>query len=190
MNMEILLLAISFAADKHGKQKRLGPSGKMYVTHPISVARRLIAAGAPDAAVVAAVLHDVVEDCGVDPAELLHFGYDIPGIVLEVTDAPGITDRAARKSAQVSKAESMGWEARMVKIADQIDNVHDMVFDAPVGWSDARRLEYIDLASKVVAACSKGYDKDFIVCDLAVAFIEMKRSAELLINAQKSIAEK
>ena len=78
----------------------------------------------------------------------------------------------------------------MVKIADQIDNVHDMAFDAPVKWSDARRLEYISLAGKVVEACSKGYDRDFIVCDLAVAFIDMKRSAELLINAQKSIAEK
>ena len=55
--------ALDAAVEYHGDQQRL--SGKPYVTHPIAVAG-LVASLHMDATTLqAALLHDVIEDCGV-----------------------------------------------------------------------------------------------------------------------------
>ena len=72
---------------------QLDKSGVDYITHPASVAAGVRAHGGDDAAVAAAWLHDVLEDCDVTAGDLLAAG--IPAVVIEavraVTKAEGET---------------------------------------------------------------------------------------------------
>src|SRR6478752_10083766 len=84
-----ILGAARFAAEKHAQQKRKGENGEPYFNHLLEVAE-LIAASSPELDVelmMAAFLHDTVEDTGVTPQELeQRFGKDVADLVAEVTD--------------------------------------------------------------------------------------------------------
>lgn len=62
------MTALHFAIQRHDKQYR--KDGAPYITHPISVLKRIAELGLPECYQKAAVLHDVIEDCGVSPKEL------------------------------------------------------------------------------------------------------------------------
>ncbi len=77
--------ATQFAARAHAGQLRA--SGDPYFTHPLGVASVLLEFAAADRDLLcAALLHDVIEDCGVSEAELeKDFGLDVAEIVAGVT---------------------------------------------------------------------------------------------------------
>ncbi len=84
-----LITAIAFAADKHRNQRRKDADASPYINHPIALANLLLnEAGVEDQRVlIAAVLHDTIEDTDTTEQELVrHFGKDVADIVLEVTD--------------------------------------------------------------------------------------------------------
>ena len=62
----LILRAASFAAGKHRTQKRKGADGLPYITHPLAVAGVLAGVGGVTevTTLVAALLHDTVEDTG------------------------------------------------------------------------------------------------------------------------------
>ena len=62
-NEEKIKEAFYFAAKAHDGQFR--KSGEPYICHPVEVAKILIEYGADDASVIAALLHDTVEDTDV-----------------------------------------------------------------------------------------------------------------------------
>lgn len=68
--MNILAKAIQFAADKHSDQTDKG--GHAYIMHPLRMMMRLRTSD--DELMAIAVLHDVVEDCGVSFDDLRTFG--------------------------------------------------------------------------------------------------------------------
>jgi len=82
-----LLEAVVFAAEAHKHQKRRGKQGS-YICHPLRVCAALSAAGAPEVAVIAGVLHDTVEDTEVTIAEIETL-FDL-GVDLIITDEPDV----------------------------------------------------------------------------------------------------
>ena len=64
LNPTNLLKAIAFAADKHRRQRRKDAEASPYINHPIAVATVLASEGdvSDEATLLAAVLHDTVED--------------------------------------------------------------------------------------------------------------------------------
>jgi len=68
--MNILAKAIQFASDKHADQTDKG--GHAYILHPLRMMMRLRTSD--DELMAVAVLHDVVEDCGVSFDDLRAFG--------------------------------------------------------------------------------------------------------------------
>jgi GTP diphosphokinase / guanosine-3',5'-bis(diphosphate) 3'-diphosphatase len=152
----LILEAASFAARAHAAQKRKGAAGEPYVNHALEVARLVAAAlPAPDTnLVIAALLHDTVEDTAVTPEEIAaRFGEDVSTLVSELTDDKSLP-RAERKRLQVENAPRKSPRAQMVKIADKISNVRAILESPPAGWSEERRREYIAWARQVVAALS------------------------------------
>ena len=84
-----ILSAAHFAAEKHACQKRKGQAAEPYINHLIEVAYLVSTAfPEPDAElVVAALLHDVIEDAGVTKEEVAQrFGSAVADLVAEVTD--------------------------------------------------------------------------------------------------------
>ena len=76
--------AYGFAAECHDGQLR--KSGDPYIVHPVDAAMTIAGLNLDGAAIAAALLHDVVEDCGVPNQEIVRrFGDDVAHLVEGVT---------------------------------------------------------------------------------------------------------
>jgi GTP diphosphokinase / guanosine-3',5'-bis(diphosphate) 3'-diphosphatase len=116
---------------------QLRTSGEPYISHPIAVAE-ICARWRLDAdALMAALLHDVVEDCGVTLNEIVQkFGADVAGLV----DGLSKLDRAEFASREIAQAENfrkmllaMSRDMRviLIKLADRLHNVQTLEAVAP-----------------------------------------------------------
>lgn len=78
---------------------------------------------------IAALLHDVIEDCGVMYNDIYHlFGSSVANLVESVTNTCTCTEstRAERKSAEFKRlAECDRW-SKTLKLYDRVDNVSDL----------------------------------------------------------------
>ncbi len=147
--------AYHFAAARHVGQRRKGEAQEPYVNHLAEVAELVArATGGEDVEViVAAVLHDTVEDTETTFAEIAdRFGPRVAGLVAEVTDDKTLP-KAERKRLQVEHAVHASPGAKLIKLADKTSNLRAMAFSPPRGWPAARRAEYLDWAAQVVAGC-------------------------------------
>lgn len=150
--MNKILAAIAFAADKHRNQRRKDAAASPYINHPIALANVLAnEAGIDDERVlIAAILHDTVEDTETTAQELVrHFGQEIADIVLEVTDDKSLL-KAERKQLQIDHAPTISRRAKLVKLADKICNLRDIASSPPAGWSLRRKQDYFDWAKAVI----------------------------------------
>ena len=151
--MNRLLKAIAFAADKHRDQRRKDANASPYINHPIALANVLANEGGIDdeAVLVAAILHDTIEDTETTPEELTAvFGPQVTATVLDVTDDKSL-DKHVRKQRQIEHAPHISKEAKLVKLADKICNLRDILASPPADWSPERKQGYFDWAAKVVA---------------------------------------
>lgn len=147
-----LIEAASFAAQKHTGHHRKGDNKEPYINHPLEVANLLANVGGVDDidVLIAAVLHDTVEDVGVRPEEIEErFGKHVAGIVAEVTDDKSLP-KAERKRLQIEHAPHLSDKAKLVKLADKISNITDVTNNPPADWPIERRREYIDWGVAVV----------------------------------------
>jgi (p)ppGpp synthase/HD superfamily hydrolase len=150
-----LLRALAFAAGKHRDQRRKDLHASPYINHPIAVAAVLAQEGGISDAetLTAAILHDTIEDTETSGEEIeAIFGGRVRRIVEEVTDDKSLP-KDERKRLQVVHAPAMSAEARLVKLADKISNLHDLLYAPPVGWPLARRRDYLEWTAAVVAGC-------------------------------------
>lgn len=153
--LSTLLQAIEFAADKHRDQRRKGVDAPPYINHPIQVATLLATVGGvTDVAVLmAAVLHDTLEDTITSEAELdEYFGVEVRQLVVAVTDDKSLP-KDERKRLQIEHAPHIPSAARLVKLADKICNVREVMFNPPLDWSKERQCAYLDWAERVVFGC-------------------------------------
>ena len=74
---------------------------------------------------------------------------DITSVVMAVTDDKSL-DKARRKELQIEHAPHMSYAARLVKLADKISNLRDILTSPPVDWSTERKQAYFDWAAQVV----------------------------------------
>ena len=147
-----LLAATRFSAEKHRNQRRKGDDAAPYINHPIAVAERLVSVGGVEDAdvLIAALLHDTVEDVGVTPEELEEkFGARVRSLVLEVTDDKTLP-KAERKKLQEEHAPHLSTGAKLIKLSDKISNIHDIVNRPPADWSRERKIEYLNWGERVI----------------------------------------
>jgi guanosine-3',5'-bis(diphosphate) 3'-pyrophosphohydrolase len=152
-DFSLIMEALTFAASKHRTQRRKDGRDTPYINHPIEVARILATVGGVNQApvLVAAILHDTIEDTDATPDEIKElFGAEILSVVMECTDDKSLP-KAERKKKQVELAPHKSNEAKHVKIADKISNVRDIGENPPADWSHERMQEYLDWTEKVVA---------------------------------------
>ena len=71
-------------------------------------------------------------------------------IVLEVTDDKSL-EKHVRKQRQIEHAPNSSSEARLVKLADKICNLRDILASPPAYWSAERKQGYFDWVAQVVA---------------------------------------
>ena len=150
-----LLRAATFAAEKHRHQRRKDAEASPHINHPLAVASVLAveASVRDEALLVAALLHDTVEDTKTTFSELeAAFGSTVRCLVEEVTDDKSLP-KEVRKSLQVAHAPSASPSAKQLKIADKICNIRDITESPPSDWSEERKAEYLAWTERVVAGC-------------------------------------
>jgi (p)ppGpp synthase/HD superfamily hydrolase len=150
----VLLRAAVFAARVHAGHRRKGSAGEPYVNHVLEVAQIVAEHGGSREAVVAALLHDTVEDSDADPEPVTQdrlaaeFGEAVARVVAEATDDKSLP-KETRKALQVKHAPLRSEAAKMLKLADKISNLRAIAASPPAGWDHARRLEYVGWAGRV-----------------------------------------
>ena len=128
--IEIVKAAYRFSEGAHSGQMRL--SGEPYITHPLAVAGALAEWRMDTTAIVAALLHDVMEDTAVSKIEITErFGRE----VAELVDGLSKLDRIEFQSYQDAQAENfrkmlmaMARDLRiiLIKLADRRHNLETM----------------------------------------------------------------
>ena len=124
--------AFEFAFNAHNGQLR--KSGEAYIIHPVAVAKILIGFGMDYQSVIAALLHDVVEDTPVTSEEVKkRFGEDVALLVEGVTKL-GKVPLAGREEQQAENLRklllAMSEDIRdiIIKLADRLHNMRTLKY--------------------------------------------------------------
>ncbi len=144
--------AAYFAAQKHRGQTRKG-NGDPYINHPLEILNLLANIGNVEDfnVLTAAILHDTIEDTETTKEEITErFGAEVCGMVLELSDDKSLP-KERRKELQIEHAPQLSRGAKLVKLADKISNIRDVMENPPADWDIQRRREYIEWGEKVVA---------------------------------------
>lgn len=123
--------ALAYAATLHHGQTRKG-NGAPYIVHPLAVASLVGSYGGDEDQVIAALLHDVLEDCDVEASALeRRYGERVTRIVVACTDT---TERPKpawrpRKEAHVARVRDEQPDVKLVIAADKLHNALSILRD-------------------------------------------------------------
>jgi GTP pyrophosphokinase len=130
LDLELIDRALRFSASAHRGQKRM--SGEEFVSHSVAVASILVGQFLDTTSIVAALLHDVVEDSEVSADHVAQeFGPEVAGLVDGLTKLSHLTFRS-RAEEQVENYRklliSIAKDARVIiiKLADRLHNMRTL----------------------------------------------------------------
>jgi GTP pyrophosphokinase len=127
------LRGFEFAAEKHRNQTRKA-STIPYIAHLMGVASLVLEAGGDEDLAIAALLHDVVEDCGGAPMlkeVRRRFGRRVAKVVDGCTDTDIFPKPPwrERKEWYIGRLKSADTDTRLVSAADKLNNVRSILSD-------------------------------------------------------------
>ncbi len=159
--------AITAAVTAHEGQVRKGDGGAPYAVHPVHMALILARRGMEESSIVAALLHDTIEDCESWDLERVEreFGEHVARIVDELTEDKTKSWRE-RKETGIAHIARMSAEAVTIKAVDQLHNLESLRVELeettdPDGvWSHFRggRKGTLEIATRKVEALEKRID--------------------------------
>jgi GTP pyrophosphokinase len=127
-NKENIVRAYNFAEVGHRGQQR--KSGEPYITHPLNVAKLIASINGTESMVIAALLHDLLEDTSVREAEIKEsFGTDILLIVKACTNLSSLSLYQERDEIEAERLRNIFLvlasepRAAVIKIADRLHNM-------------------------------------------------------------------
>jgi len=119
----LVVKAYEFGAEAHAGQMR--QSGEPYISHPVAVAGILADMRMDAKGIAAAILHDVIEDTPNDYDDISRrFGHDVADLVAALTKNM-LLPEPVRERAYDERLRAADWRARLIKLADVLDNAAD-----------------------------------------------------------------
>ena len=143
--------ALTFVFSRHNEQTR--KSAKiLYVIHPVRVALILRSVGFSESEhenlMIAALCHDLIEDTKTTFDEIsTHFGKEVALIVSELSKP---NDKS--KDEWIKSFNTMSMEARIIKMADRIDNLMDIPSST---WTREKQIQYAQQGELILNYCGK-----------------------------------
>lgn len=130
---ERLSSAFGYAARVHAGQLRKG-SAVPYISHPMAVSALVLEYGGDEDQVIAALLHDVVEDGGAEHASQInqYFGERVLRMVLDCTDAIGQQPKPEwrpRKQRYLEHLAEIAADSLLVNACDKLHNARCILRD-------------------------------------------------------------
>lgn len=154
--------AYNFAQTKHEGQTRKF-TGTPYFRHPKGVARIIEDLTRDEDMIIAALLHDTVEDCGVSIETIRQrFGLQVAAYVDELTSKKEEYEAAGGKAKYLAKKMwKMSDNTLVLKLADRIDNLR-------YADKDCKTLEHKEFVRKYYnetreifdEICQRGYSEN------------------------------
>ena len=138
--------AYLIGADAHAGQTR--KSGEPYITHPVAVARILAELGMDAETIIAAILHDTLEDTPLSRAELeSEFGATVTALVDGVTKLDKVKFRSLQEAAAESFRKMLLAMARdlrviLIKLADRLHNMRTLTRHGRRSRASASRAKH------------------------------------------------
>ena len=147
--------AITFAFFKYGELKRKSQN-LPYVVHPIRITAILRAAGFNEndneEMMIAALFHDLIEDTETPIIEIeTQFGTKIASIVMELTKP-----EKGNKDEWLKTFERASKEAKIIKMADRLDNLIDMTSES---WKVKKLKSYAEQAKVILEKCGSVHNE-------------------------------
>ena len=179
-DLAVLQRAYEVAAQRHADQLR--KSGDPYITHPLAVAQILAELGMDTTTLVAALLHDTVEDTGYTMAELTaEFGEEVAHLVDGVTKLDKVALGSAAEGETIRKmiiAMARDPRVLVIKVADRLHNMRTMRFLPPEKQARKARetLEVIAPLAHRLGMASVKWELE----DLAFAILHPKKYDEIV----------
>ena len=154
MNTERIWRAREFATVAHQTQTRKY-NGRPYIEHPLAVARMVARFDHDEDMIIAALLHDTVEDTSVTIGDIeCAFGTGVAALVSDLTDVsrPADGNRVTRKQKDLLHTAAAQPRAKTVKLMDLVHNSvsivrHDRGFAAVFLDEMAKMLDVLQDAS-------------------------------------------
>ena len=134
-DVERVRAAYAFSARAHANQKRL--SGEPYITHPLAVAGAVVEWRMDTEAIMAALLHDVLEDTGATKRELSErFGREVAELVdglskLDKMEFASYHEAQAENFRKMLMAMARDLRVVLIKLADRQHNLATMAAVRP-----------------------------------------------------------
>lgn len=130
-NNQVIKKAIEFSYLKHYGQIRKVDSS-LYFYHPVRVAYTVLNNGGSTNQVIAALLHDTLEDTSATYNEIRKiFGKEVANLVRELTTNKLLSQRYGKVHYLSKKINRMSSEAFFIKLCDRLDNVSDLIIADP-----------------------------------------------------------
>ena len=127
--------AIDYANKKHGDQKR--KDGSPYIIHPLAVAEIVAESGLDTDAILAAILHDCIEDTDASHSDIAsNFGTTVAELVEGVTKLTRVEyysheQQQMENLRKMFLAMSKDIRVVLIKICDRLHNTRTMQFQTP-----------------------------------------------------------
>lgn len=178
-NLDALELAFEVAKNAHAGQMR--KSGDEYITHPVAVAEILAKLGLNSEALVAALLHDTVEDTNYSLAKLRKdFGDEVANLVDGVTKLDKLSYGPTAEAETVRKmivAMSRDIRVLVIKLADRLHNARTWQFVEPES-AERKAKETLDIYAPLAHRLGMNALK-WELEDLSFAVLEPKKFEEI-----------
>lgn len=157
-NRELFIKARRFARDIHSSLITTTISGdrRIQFEHLQEVADLVWASGGTENEMVAAWLHDSVEDTPITLKDIEdEFGKEIAELVHSLTDSNEIKDLSLseRKAKQAERVKNENDSVKRIKLADQTSNIRFMTTDPKETRSDEERRDYAIGAKQIADQC-------------------------------------
>ena len=140
--------AFALSASAHGSQLR--KDGTPFVTHPLAAAQIIVEMGMDEDSIIAALLHDVLEDTGITEEEVTKlFGASVTAIVEGVTKLTRVqyTTKEEEQMENLRKMlMAMAKDIRviLIKLADRLHNMRTMEYQAGKKQLEIFGADFVD----------------------------------------------
>ncbi|MCW2493176.1 MAG: relA, partial [Frankiales bacterium] len=180
VDAKLLQRGYDLAELRHRGQLR--KSGDPYITHPLAVATILAELGMDTTTLVAALLHDTVEDTGLTTEELAtEFGAEVAHLVEGVTKLDKVKFGEAAEAETIRKMiVAMARDPRVlvIKLADRLHNMRTLRF-LPPAKQERKARETLEVLAPLAHRLGMNTIK-WELEDLAFATLYPKRYDEIV----------
>jgi len=178
---KLVNLERAFLVAKEAHNGQFRKSGEEYITHPVAVAAILAEFGLNEAVIIAALLHDTVEDTSYSLAQLRKdFGDEIALLVDGVTKLDKLTYGPTAEAETVRKmivAMSRDIRVLLIKLADRLHNARTWKFVSPES-AERKARETLDIYAPLAHRLGMNAIK-WELEDLSFEVIEPKKFLEI-----------